>query len=61
MPSFEYEPLVLFLKPKISYEEEDRRDIDGAGPSGIRVEEEQGDLGGGKDSPKREAIEETLE
>ncbi len=31
MPSFKYEPLVLFPKPKISDEEEDKGDTDGAG------------------------------
>jgi hypothetical protein len=30
MPSFEYEPLVLFLGPKTSYEEENRGDINEA-------------------------------
>jgi len=33
MQSFEYEPLVLFLELKISDEEENKGDIDGARPS----------------------------
>jgi hypothetical protein len=32
MTSFEYEPLILFLKSQILDEEENRRDIDGVGP-----------------------------
>jgi hypothetical protein len=39
MPSFEYEPLVLFLKLDTLDEEEDKRDIDGVGPSNIKVVE----------------------
>jgi hypothetical protein len=37
MPSFEYEPLVLFLEPKTSYEEKDRGDTNGARPSSAKV------------------------
>jgi hypothetical protein len=40
MPSFEYEPLVLFLELETSDEEEDRRDTNGARPSSTRIEEE---------------------
>ncbi len=61
MPSFEYEPLVLFLKLDTLDEEEDKRDIDGVGPSNIKVVEQLGDLGGGQDSPKREDVEQTLQ
>ncbi len=50
MPSFEYEPLVLSLKPKTLDEEEDKGDIDGARPSCTRVAKELGYLKGGKDS-----------
>ncbi len=32
MPSFEYEPLVMFLELETSNEEEDKGDIDGVGP-----------------------------
>jgi hypothetical protein len=56
MPSFEYESLVLFLELKTLDEEEDREDIDGVGTSDTKVVEELGDLKGGKDSLKREAI-----
>jgi len=56
MPSFEYEPLVLFLELKTLDEEEDRRDTNGARPSSTRIEEETRDLRGGKDSPKREVV-----
>ncbi len=34
MQSFEYEPLVLFLELKISDEEENKGDTDGARPLG---------------------------
>ncbi len=54
MPSFEYEPLILSLEPKTSNVERDKRDTNGVGPSGTRVEEEPWDLRGGKDSPERE-------
>jgi hypothetical protein len=37
MPSFKYEPLVLFLEPKISNEEEDRGDTYGARPSNTKI------------------------
>jgi hypothetical protein len=33
MPSFEYDPLILFPKPKTSNEEEDKGDTNGVGPS----------------------------
>jgi hypothetical protein len=36
---FEYEPLVLFPKPEMSDEEEDKGDINGARPLGIKVVE----------------------
>jgi hypothetical protein len=56
MPTFEYEPLVLSLEPETSNEEEERRDINGARPLGIKtLEEELGDLKGGKESPYKEA------
>ncbi len=38
-----------------------KRDTYGAKPSGTRVVEEPRDSRGGKDSPKREAIEQTFE
>jgi len=57
MPSFEYEPLVLSPKPETSNEEENRRDIDGAGPSSIKITEELRNLIGGKKSLEREVIE----
>jgi hypothetical protein len=41
MPSFEYEPLVVFPKPKTLDEEEDKGDIAGAGPLGTKVVEDQ--------------------
>ncbi len=54
MPSFEYEPLILFLEPKTSYEEENKGNTDGAGPSSIRIiEEEPRDLKGRKDNLKK--------
>jgi hypothetical protein len=56
MPLVEYEPLVLFPKPKISDEEEDRRDMDGVRPLGTRIIEEPRNFRGGKDSHEREAI-----
>jgi len=37
MPSFEYEPLVLFLELEILDEEENKKDTNGAGPSGTKV------------------------
>jgi len=61
MPSFEYEPLVLFLELETLDDEEDKGDIDGARPSSIRVLEELGDLRGGKDNLEREDVEQTLE
>ncbi len=60
MPSFEYEPLVLSPKPKTLDEEENKRDIGGAWPLGTKVVKEPRDLRGGKDSPEKEAIEQTL-
>jgi hypothetical protein len=60
VPSLEYEPLVLSLELRTSNEEENKGDIDGVGPSCIRiVEEEQRDLIGGMDTPKREATSKT--
>jgi hypothetical protein len=54
MPSFEYEPLVLFPKLETWDEEEDKGNIDGARPLGIKtIEEEPWDFRGGKDSPKK--------
>jgi hypothetical protein len=51
IPLFQYEPLVLTPKPKTSNEEEERRQINGVGPSKTRtVEEELADLRGGRDS-----------
>jgi hypothetical protein len=38
MPSFEYEPLILFLERETLDEEEDKRDTYGVGPSNIRIE-----------------------
>ncbi len=61
MPSFEYEPLVMFPKPKTSNEEEDKGDTDGEGPPGTRFIKELGDLKGGKDSLEREDAKQTLE
>jgi hypothetical protein len=40
MPSFEYEPLVLCSKLETSYEEENKGDTDGVGPSSTRILEE---------------------
>jgi hypothetical protein len=57
MPSFEYEPIVLFLELETSNDEEDRRDTKGARPFGTGVQEEPRDFRGGKDSPKREDVE----
>jgi hypothetical protein len=55
MPSFKYEPLIMSPELETSNEEEDKRNIDGAKPSFIRtLEEELGDLRGGKDSLKKE-------
>jgi hypothetical protein len=56
MPSFEYEPLILSLKLKTSY-----GDIDGVGPLSTRVIEEPGNFRGGKDIPRREAVEQIVE
>jgi hypothetical protein len=56
MPTFEYDPLVLFLEPKTLDEEEDKGDTSGVGPSYTKTtKEELGDLKGGKKSPNREA------
>jgi len=61
MPSFQYEHLVLSLKPETLDEEEDRGDTYGAWPLGTKVAKETWNLRGGKDSPEKEAIEQTLE
>jgi hypothetical protein len=37
MPSFEYEPLVLFLELEILDEEENKKDTNGVGPLGTKV------------------------
>jgi len=37
MPSFEYEPLVLFLELKILDEEVYKKDTNGVGPLGTKV------------------------
>ncbi len=60
MPLFEYEPLILSLELEILDEEEDIGDAYGAGPLGTIIAEELGNLRGGKDSPEREVIEQTL-
>jgi hypothetical protein len=60
MPTFEYEPLVLFLEPETSNEEEERGDTSGARPLGIKtLEEELGDFKGGKESLYKEATSKT--
>ncbi len=56
IPSFQYEPLILTLKPKSSNEEEERGHTDGARPSRTRIEEEEpANLRGGRDSLQRKA------
>jgi len=60
MPSFEYEPLVLSPKPKTSNEEENKGDTDGVTPLGIRLVDELKYRGGGKDSTKKEDVEQIL-
>jgi hypothetical protein len=60
MPSFEYEPLILFPKQETLDEEENKRDIDGARPSGTRVVKEPRDLKGGKEKSERETVQQTL-
>ncbi len=56
MLAFEYEPLVFSLEPKTLDEKKDKGDTSGAGPSNTRtIEEELGDLRGGKESPNRVA------
>jgi hypothetical protein len=60
MPSFEYEPLVLSLELETLDDEEDKGDIYGARPSGIRVLEEPRDLRGGKDNLEREDVKQTF-
>ncbi len=55
-----HELLVLFPESETFDEEEDRRDIVGVGPSGIKVIEEPRDLKGGKESLKRKDVEQTL-
>ncbi len=37
MPTFEYEPLIIFLEPKTSNEEKYRGNIDGARPSNTKT------------------------
>ncbi len=60
MPSFEYEPLILFPEPKTSNEVEDKGDTNGVGPSCTKTsKQELGDLRGGKDSLKREVANKT--
>jgi hypothetical protein len=61
MSSFEYEPLVMSLDLKTSDEEENRRDTNGARPSGTRIAKEPKDLRGGKDSHEKEAAKKILE
>jgi hypothetical protein len=39
MPTFEYELLILSLKPETSNEEENKGDIDGVGPLGTKMVE----------------------
>jgi hypothetical protein len=57
MPTFECEPLVLFLELETLDEEEDRRDTGGAGPSITRTpKEEPGDLRGRKENPNKEVV-----
>jgi hypothetical protein len=51
----------LSPKSETLYEEENRGDIDGVGPSCTRVVEEPGNLRRGKDSPEREAAKHILE
>ncbi len=52
--------MVLHPKHEISNEEEDKGDIGGVGPSNTRIlEEELGDLKGGKENSNREAINKT--
>jgi hypothetical protein len=41
IPAFWYEPLVLTPKLKTSNEEEDRRNIDGVGPSSTRKKKKE--------------------
>jgi len=60
MSSFEYEPLVPFPKPKTSNEEENKGDIDGVTPLGIRVVDDPGYRRGGKDNIKTEDVEQIL-
>ncbi len=60
MPSFEYEPLVLSLDLETLDEKKEKGDTNGVGPSSTRVIEQPRNLRGGKDSPKREAVEQAL-
>ncbi len=60
MPSFEYEPLVLSLERKTSYEEEDKGYTNGPRPLSIRIAKELGNLKEKKDSHEKEATEQTL-
>ncbi len=61
MPAFDYELVVLSPKLETSNEGKNIGDTNGVGPLGIGVQEELGDLRGGKDSPKRENVEQILE
>ncbi len=60
MPSFEYEPLVLFPRPETSNEEENKGDTYGEGPLGTRFLKEPRYRRGGKDSLEKEDAEQTL-
>ncbi len=60
MPSFEYEPFVLSPEPQTLDEEEDKGDTYGAGLSCTKTIKQLRDFKGGKDSPKREVVEQTL-
>jgi hypothetical protein len=54
IPSFQYEPLVLTPKPKTSYEEKEKGNIDGVRPSMTRTKmEELIDLRGRRDSSQK--------
>ncbi len=56
IPSFQYEPLVMTLEPKTSYEEEKRGQTNGVGPSKIKtIQQELGDLIRGRGSSHKKA------
>jgi len=55
MPSFEYEPLVLSLERKTTYEEEDKGYTNGPRPLSTRIVEELGNLREKKYSHEKEA------